>query len=70
MIGGKISDLIIGEPRSYERFRKESTRAALTTCRQTGRLMIMQIEKHNVNVYPAFPILMTLDIFKHSYFLH
>lgn len=77
--GGKLADLINAEFGSYERFRKEFTQAAvtvegsgwaaLTICRQTGRLMIMQIEKHNTNVYPAFPILMVLDVFEHAYYI-
>jgi len=28
--------------------------AALARCGLTGRLLIMQIEKHNVHVYPSF----------------
>ncbi|MBS7610223.1 superoxide dismutase, partial [Candidatus Bathyarchaeota archaeon] len=43
--------------------------AALTLCRQTGRLMLMQVEKHNVNVYPMFRILMVLDVFEHAYYI-
>jgi Fe-Mn family superoxide dismutase len=29
----------------------------------------MQVEKHNVNVYPMFRILMVLDVFEHAYYL-
>jgi Fe-Mn family superoxide dismutase len=29
----------------------------------------MQIEKHNVNVYPMFRILMVLDVWEHAYYL-
>jgi len=29
----------------------------------------MQIEKHNVNVYPMFRILMVLDVFEHAYYI-
>ncbi|MDH5816048.1 MAG: superoxide dismutase [Candidatus Nezhaarchaeota archaeon] len=77
--GGKLANLIDSEFGSFERFRKEFTQAALTVegsgwaaltiCRQTGRLMIMQIEKHNINVYPTFPILMVLDVFEHAYYI-
>ncbi|MEM2454722.1 MAG: superoxide dismutase [candidate division WOR-3 bacterium] len=76
---GKLANLINAEFGSYERFRKEFTQAALTVegsgwaaltmCKQTGRLMIMQVEKHNVNVYPMFPILMVLDVFEHAYYI-
>jgi len=64
---------------SFERFKKEFTQAAvsvegsgwaaLTLCRQTRRPIIMQIEKHNTNVYPAFRILMVLDVFEHAYYI-
>lgn len=64
---------------SFDRFRKEFTQAAvsvegsgwaaLTLCRQTGRPIIMQVEKHNMNVYPAFRILMVLDVFEHAYYI-
>jgi len=29
----------------------------------------MQVEKHNVNVYPAFEIIMVLDIWEHAYYV-
>jgi len=31
--------------------------------------VIMQIEKHNANIYPTFEILMVLDVFEHAYYL-
>jgi len=43
--------------------------AALAWCGLTGRPIIMQIEKHNVNVYPMFRILMVLDVWEHAYYL-
>jgi Fe-Mn family superoxide dismutase len=77
--GGKLADKIVEDFGSFERFKKEFSQAAisvegsgwaaLTLCRQTGRLMLMQVEKHNVNVYPAFPILMVLDVFEHAYYI-
>jgi Fe-Mn family superoxide dismutase len=76
---GKLSNIIEKEFGSFERFRKEFTQAAvsvegsgwaaLTVCRQTDRPIIMQIEKHNTNVYPTFPILMILDVFEHAYYI-
>lgn len=76
---GALGDAINKEFGSLERFKKEFTQAAvsvegsgwaaLTRCRQTGRLIIMQIEKHNTNVYPAFRILMVLDVFEHAYYI-
>ncbi|MEM3874371.1 MAG: superoxide dismutase [Candidatus Bathyarchaeia archaeon] len=77
--GGKLADKISEEFGSFERFQKEFSQtaisvegsgwAALTLCRQTGRLMLMQVEKHNVNVYPMFRILMVLDVFEHAYYI-
>ncbi len=76
---GVLGDVIAREFGSFERFRKEFTQAAvsvegsgwaaLTFCRQTNRLMIMQIEKHNINIYPTFGILMVLDVWEHAYYL-
>jgi len=64
---------------SMDQFKKEFTQAAvsvegsgwaaLSFCRLTNRPIIMQIEKHNVNVYPAFTILMVLDLWEHAYYL-
>ena len=76
---GTLADVINKELGSFERFRKEFTQAAvsvegsgwaaLTFCRQTRRPIIMQVEKHNANVYPAFRILMVLDVFEHAYYI-
>ena len=63
----------------FERFKKEFSQAAvsvegsgwaaLSFCRQTNRPIIMQIEKHNTNVYPMFTILMVIDVWEHAYYL-
>jgi Fe-Mn family superoxide dismutase len=76
---GVLGDAIEREFGSFERFKKEFTQAAvsvegsgwaaLTFCRQTNRPIIMQIEKHNTNVYPMFRILMVLDVFEHAYYI-
>jgi len=76
---GTLADALEKEFGSFERFKKEFTQAsmsvegsgwgALTLCRQTRRPIIMQIEKHNTNVYPAFRILMVLDVFEHAYYI-
>ena len=76
---GKIAELIENEFGSFERFKKEFTQAAvsvegsgwaaLSFCKQTGRPIIMQIEKHNTNVYPMFKILLILDVFEHAYYI-
>ncbi|MEM2102660.1 MAG: superoxide dismutase [Candidatus Bathyarchaeia archaeon] len=77
--GGRLADALNKEFGSFERFKKEFTTAAvsvegsgwaaLTLCRQTNRPLIMQVEKHNTNVYPAFRILMVLDVFEHAYYI-
>lgn len=76
---GILRDAIEEEFESFERFKKEFTQAAvsvegsgwaaLTFCWETNRPMIMQIEKHNTNIYPTFRILMVLDVFEHAYYI-
>jgi len=76
---GTLGDAVEKEFGGFERFRKEFTQAAvgvegsgwaaLTFCRQTRRPLIMQVEKHNTNVYPMFRILMVLDAFEHAYYI-
>ena len=77
--GGTLGDVLNKEFGSFDRFRKEfssaatsvegSGWAALTFCRQTQRPILMQVEKHNVNVIPMFRILMVLDVFEHAYYI-
>lgn len=37
--------------------------------KEHGNLNIVQIEKHNVNLYPEQKILLCLDVWEHSYYL-
>lgn len=77
--GGYLGDEIGREFGGFDRFKKEFSQAAnsvegsgwaaLAYCRQTKRPLIMQIEKHNVNVYPDFRILLVLDLWEHAYYL-
>jgi Fe-Mn family superoxide dismutase len=77
--GGILADTIKKEFGSFERFKKEFSAAAVSTegsgwaalarCGLTGRVLIMQIEKHNVNVYPHLRIIMVLDVWEHAYYL-
>jgi Fe-Mn family superoxide dismutase len=77
--GGVVAEVLKKEFGSFERFKKEFSAAAASTegsgwaalawCGLTGRPIIMQIEKHNVNVYPMFRILMVLDVWEHAYYL-
>jgi len=76
---GTLGTAIEKEFGSFDRFKKEfslaaasvegSGWAALSFCRQTDRPIIMQIEKHNTNVYPMFTILMVIDVWEHAYYL-
>jgi Fe-Mn family superoxide dismutase len=77
--GGMLGDAIAKDFGSFERFKKEFTQAAvsvegsgwaaLSLCPTTKRLLIMQIEKHNVNLFPTYGILMDLDVWEHAYYL-
>jgi len=77
--GGALGAVLEKEFGSFERFKKEVTQtavsvegsgwAALTFCRKTNRPIIMQVEKHNTNVYPMFKILMVIDVWEHAYYL-
>ena len=76
---GTLGTALEKEFGSLERFKKEfslaatsvegSGWAALSFCRQTNRPIIMQIEKHNTNVYPMFTILTVIDVWEHAYYL-
>ncbi len=77
--GGAIGDAINTEFGNFERFKKEFTQAA-TSVEGSGwavlakhpcidRLLIMQVEKHNVNVYPSLQLLMVLDVWEHAYYV-
>lgn len=76
---GLLATAIDKEFGGYEQFKKEFTQAAvsaegsgwaaLSHCVLTNRPLIMQIEKHNVNVYPGLRILLVLDVWEHAYYL-
>jgi superoxide dismutase, Fe-Mn family len=77
---GILSDAIKDEFGNFARLKKEFTMAAtscegsgwaaLSYCTQSNRLMINQIEKHNVNYSPGCltPILV-LDVWEHAFYL-
>jgi Fe-Mn family superoxide dismutase len=76
---GKLADAIKAEFGSFARFKKEFSAAAsgaegsgwgaLTYCKEAERLMIQQIEKHNVNFPAGFKVLMVVDVWEHAYYL-
>ncbi len=82
--GGSVPNGILGEALakefgSFDRFKQEFAQtaasvegsgwAALAYCRHTERPLILQIEKHNVNVVPQLRLLLALDVFEHAYYL-
>jgi superoxide dismutase, Fe-Mn family len=77
--GGAIADVINKEFGSFDTFKKmfsvtaTSTEgsgwAALAMHPCIGRPIIVQIEKHNINVIPNFQILMALDVWEHAYYV-
>ncbi len=76
---GDLARILQQEYGSIDRFKKIFTQAAvgvegsgwvcLTLCAQTGRPLIMQVEKHNVNIYPMLKIVMAMDVWEHAYYL-
>ncbi len=70
---------LVAEFGSIKEFKKEFTQlatsvegsgwAALVYCKQTHRLLNMQIEKHNSNLFPSFKILMLCDVWEHAYYI-
>lgn len=75
---GKLKEVLENEFGNIEQFKKEFSEAAkgaegsgwaaLAFCKKTNRPLIMQIEKHNVNIYPAFGIIMVVDVWEHAYY--
>jgi len=76
---GLIGDKIKEEFGSFERFKKLFSQTAASTegsgwaclayCKKTQRPILMQVEKHNTNVYPNFKLLLVLDVWEHAYYL-
>lgn len=76
---GRIAEEIDNNFGSFNDFKADFTRlamsvegsgwAALAYCEMTKRLIPMQIEKHNINIYPTLHIIMVLDAFEHAYYI-
>ena len=76
---GDLGAVVKEEFVNFERFKKEFTQAtlsiegsgwsALVYDKKSGRPLIMQIEKHNLNIYPWADILMAVDFWEHAYYL-
>ncbi|MFH0854158.1 MAG: superoxide dismutase [bacterium] len=64
---------------SFERFKEEFNKTAMSVegsgwvalayDEEIKKPLIMQIEKHNVNIYPTVKIFMVLDMFEHAYYI-
>ena len=76
---GAIAEIINSNFGNFDRFKKTFTAAAVSTegsgwaalavhpC--IDRAIIMQIEKHNVNVIPGFTVVMAVDVWEHAYYV-
>jgi Fe-Mn family superoxide dismutase len=79
MPDGKIAKVLTDEFGSFERFKKEFSQVALKAegsgwavlsfCPEVRRPILMQVEKHNVNITPKRPVIMVLDVWEHAYYL-
>jgi Fe-Mn family superoxide dismutase len=76
--GPEIAAMIEEEFGSLERFKAEFIAAGMQlegsgwtslAYSDLGRLMVVQIEKHNVNIFPNYQILLVADVFEHAYYL-
>lgn len=73
---GEAIDLCFG---SFEKFQEAFTKAALSVegsgwaalvyDKESDQLLVMQIEKHNLNLYPMTWIVLIIDVFEHAYYL-
>lgn len=64
---------------SYKEFKQEFSKAAKTVegsgwaalaySRDAERLVLIQIEKHNINIIPSYELLLVIDVWEHAYYL-
>jgi Fe-Mn family superoxide dismutase len=76
---GKLAVSILKTFGSFARFKKEFSQAALscegsgwaalTYSKKIDTLIIVQMEKHNVYFPAGNPLIMTLDVWEHAYYL-
>ena len=78
-IKGPIKEAIEKEFGNFDNFKTEFTQmastiegsgwAALAYEKEAEKLILLQIEKHNVNLAPNVTILLVLDMWEHAYYL-
>ena len=76
---GEVVKLIEAEFGSFDRFKKEFSEttksvegsgwAVLAYDKNEKRLLIVQIEKHNLNLLPEYKVLLCLDVWENAYYL-
>jgi len=76
---GAIGKALEKEFGSLDRFKEEFAKAAasvegsgwaaLAYDEATEKPVIIQVEKHNVNLVPAIDILLVVDVWEHAYYL-
>jgi len=73
---GKILEDEFGSPQSFkDEFIKSATKvegsgwAVLVYDQLIKKLMILQVEKHNLFLAPTLPILMAVDVWEHAYYV-
>lgn len=76
---GDLSNAINSNFGSFERFKKEFSATALSIegsgwvglafDDMSKKLMLVQIEKHNTNLYPTLNLLLVLDMWEHAFYI-
>ena len=76
---GTLADAINKEFGSFERFKTEFSEIAksvegsgwaiLASDQEGKNISLMQVEKHNVNLFPEAKVLLPLDVWEHAYYL-
>jgi Fe-Mn family superoxide dismutase len=75
----KLMKKIKDDFKSFENFKKQfeiianSTQGSGWAClcldKETGKLLLQQIEKHQTNLSPDLKVLLVLDVWEHAYYL-